>query len=134
MLDESGQSPIESPEAERERALDALMVEMLKSLERAEFDRVEEPKKQNADFSVEITAFLEGQRLLKEAEERAGVSAHRDEVTSQTFPRPFGDYELVEEIARGGMGIVYRARENQLERDVALTRSSPPPTWPHRPT
>src|SRR5262245_43758114 len=63
------------------------------------------------DLAAELRGFFDS---------RARVPTFRTSMPALTTPCRFGDFQLVEEIGRGGMGVVYRARQISLNRTVAL--------------
>ncbi len=91
---------------------------------------------QNPDLAAELGAFLTDHDRMGRAAApfRAAATPRANPADAETVPPDgavpavvppgaggrFGDYELLEEIARGGMGVVFKARQVALNRTVAL--------------
>ncbi|HYH66406.1 MAG TPA: WD40 repeat domain-containing serine/threonine protein kinase, partial [Urbifossiella sp.] len=82
------------------------------------------------DLADEIASFLRNrsavERVAAPLRDRPPLAETIDGSADNGAPGPgtavryFGDYELLGEIARGGMGVVFRARQVSLNRVVAL--------------
>jgi WD40 repeat protein len=122
---------------DRERQFNVVLAEYLEAKRRGVAPARDELVARHPEFAAELDSFLTDQAAL----ERVAPPEHRQagetathlpdaEAPTQlpggspplpgTVVRYFGDYELLEEIARGGMGVVYRARQVSLNRVVAL--------------
>ena len=115
----------------RSERLNQVIAEFIEAVASGEEPDRNELIRQHPDLADNLRSFLADHDQMKAA--REGIEdptlppwppgsdeANRQGTQVGTTVRYFGDYELLEEIARGGMGVIYKARQINLNRTVAL--------------
>ncbi len=115
-----------TPPDDHEAKLEQVLADYVRSAERGQpLDR-QQLIDRHPDLADDLQSFFRNrdamEQLAEPVQELAptiGLDAEQTDGGGNRV-RYFGDYELVEEIARGGMGVVYKARQVNLKRIVAL--------------
>jgi WD40 repeat protein/tetratricopeptide (TPR) repeat protein len=124
-----------SDDSTRDRQLEAILHSYLQAVDAGQAPDRDALLREHPDLAAELAAFFANQdevsQIARGMSEPAAPAlcavggptlAPGEAAVPETGTRVryFGDYELLEEIARGGMGVVYRARQISLNRTVAL--------------
>jgi eukaryotic-like serine/threonine-protein kinase len=121
------ESESDEPATEHELRLAELITNLTDRLQRGEAVDLYQVGNENPDLRDDLMAVW-GTVVVTNAvgsheasQVRSGSNANGEAgAWKMTLPCILGDYELLEEIGRGGMGVVYRAQQLSLGREVAI--------------
>ena len=72
------------------------------------------------EIAKELGACLDGLAFVHSAAGKMNAGEETPDLPEGTMARPLGDFRLIKEIGRGGMGVVYEAIQLSLGRKVAV--------------
>ncbi len=118
-------TPIDDPERSdtlpATLTLDEVLEYCISALERGE-EEVESLPARFPDWKTEIAEFLANWGGMEHLAVELSDLMDPEVLTAadEVLPRDFGEFELLERIGVGGMGVIYRARQKSLDRFVAI--------------
>ena len=107
-----------SPEQQEQLAV--ILDEYLVEIEGGTEPNLDELCDQHTEMAPAIRHYVQSLRILKVAATDVRDRSNRQHPQSDIPTKQIGDYQIVREIGRGGMGVVYEAHQISLGRRVAL--------------
>src|SRR5437763_7072953 len=108
----------------REQRLNDVLAAYLQAADAGQAPDPDELLARHPDLASELAVFLSNQGQIQALAVPDPNAATLPPEPATLGPGPMvryiGDYELLNELARGGMGVVYRARQVSLNRIIAL--------------
>jgi serine/threonine-protein kinase len=97
-----------------------LIAEITDKLEVGEVVDLEELLAQHPERAEELRRLLPALALVDELKSLPGSAASAEREAGDGVQGTLGDFRIIREVGRGGMGIVYEAQQLSLSRRVAL--------------
>lgn len=106
---------------DHEELLATLVEEYLEARRKGEAPKLADYVAAHPECAVELRELLQGMEEM----ESLSVSTHNAAACPTRYPEALGGYRLLERIGAGGMGTVFRAMQESLNREVAVKILSP---------
>jgi serine/threonine-protein kinase len=118
---------LDSVAGDRDERLAQLLADLTEQQRQGHRPEIDVIAQQHPDLAQELRELWAAVQIAEEfakpisdSQVTIDLGRARRSAEGPRLPRSFGDYELIEEIGRGGMGVVYKAWQQSLNRLVAV--------------